>query len=41
VAVVPEENCVQIFVRLPGGLVIELDADGSSVDFAAGDHDSR
>lgn len=26
VAFVPEENCVQIFVRLPGGLVIELDA---------------
>lgn len=26
VALVPEENCVQIFVRLPGGLVIELDA---------------
>lgn len=27
VAVVPEENGVQIFVRLPGGLVVELDAD--------------
>ncbi|TDR41608.1 hypothetical protein DFR29_11091 [Tahibacter aquaticus] len=26
VAFVPEGNCVQIFVRLPGGLVIELDA---------------
>lgn len=25
-ASVPEENCVQIFVQLPGGLVIELDA---------------
>lgn len=28
VAVVPEDNAVQIFVRLPGGLVVELDADG-------------
>lgn len=27
VTVVPEENGVQIFVRLPGGLVVEPDAD--------------
>lgn len=30
VSFVPENNCVQIFVRLPGGLVIELDAAGSA-----------
>jgi catechol 2,3-dioxygenase-like lactoylglutathione lyase family enzyme len=41
VAVVPEDNCVQIFVRLPGGLVIELDADGAADDAAGGDYDSR
>jgi hypothetical protein len=41
VAFVPEENCVQIFVRLPGGLVIELDADGDAADTHPAGYDSR
>ena len=31
VAIVPEDNTVQIFVRLPGGLVVELDARSGEV----------
>lgn len=32
VAVIPDDDAVQIFVRLPGGLVVELDADGPARD---------
>lgn len=41
VAFVPEENCVQIFVRLPGGLVIELDAAAADGDTGGTDYASR
>lgn len=41
VAFVTEDNCVQIFVRLPGGLVVELDAAAADGEKGSTDYRSQ